>query len=252
MSFLSTSMFELGFALVTAHLVGDYVLQTDRMAQSKYRWSVLLVHGLLQGAVAYLLAGRWVAWELFVVTSLTHVLIDRARISFRGGRSIALAIDQVAHLAVVGGLVFMSDSAQAWSAGTVWFGSSYLRFLVVIAGAVLCVRVAGVVIGYWVHPYLTQIEQKQSADSAAPSNRGLTNGGRVIGQWERALIFIFIGLGQTGAVGFLVAAKSIFRFGELKDRENRMEAEYITIGTLMSFGWATVVAHATWWLWARL
>ncbi|HRE03991.1 MAG TPA: DUF3307 domain-containing protein [Opitutaceae bacterium] len=249
---VTSSALELGCALVTAHLVGDYVLQTDRMAQSKYRWSVLLVHGLLQGVVAYVLAGRWEAWELFAVTSLTHILIDRARISFRGGRSFALAVDQMAHLAVVAGLVFASDSASVWSAWTVWLGPSYLRLLVLIAGAVLCVRVAGVVIGYWVQPYLAEIEMKRSADSAAPSNRGLTNGGRVIGQWERALIFIFIGLGQTGAVGFLVAAKSIFRFGELKDRENRMEAEYITIGTLMSFGWATVVAHATWWLWARL
>ena len=57
MSLFSTSAFELGFALVTAHLVGDYVLQTDRMAQSKYRWSILLAHGLPQGGVAYGLAG---------------------------------------------------------------------------------------------------------------------------------------------------------------------------------------------------
>ena len=38
-------------------------------------------------------------------------------------------------------------------------------------------------------------------------------------------------------VGFLVAAKSVFRFGELTNQQNRLEAEYITIGTLMSFSW---------------
>ena len=70
----------------------------------------------------------------------------------------------------------------------------------------------------------------------------------MIGQWERALIFLFVCSGQFGSIGFLVAAKSIFRFGELKDRDNRMEAEYITIGTLMSFGWALVSAYLTWWL----
>jgi hypothetical protein len=74
----------------------------------------------------------------------------------------------------------------------------------------------------------------------------------VIGQWERALIFIFVFIGQPGAVGFLVAAKSIFRFGELSDRRNRMEAEYITIGTLMSFGMAIAFSLATLFVYHRL
>jgi len=67
----------------------------------------------------------------------------------------------------------------------------------------------------------------------------------VIGQWERALIFLFVLVGQLGGIGFLIAAKSIFRFGELKDPTNRREAEYITIGTLMSFGTAMAIAYAT-------
>ncbi len=45
-------------------------------------------------------------------------------------------------------------------------------------------------------------------------------------------------------MGFFIAAKSIFRFGELKDHENRMEAEYITIGTMLSFSWG--VAYNAW------
>jgi len=60
-----------------------------------------------------------------------------------------------------------------------------------------------------------------------------------------ALIFLFVSLGQPASIGFLVAAKSIFRFGELKDRGNRMEAEYITIGSLMSFGWAITTGYLT-------
>ena len=48
--------------------------------------------------------------------------------------------------------------------------------------------------------------------------------------------------GQFAGVGFLVAAKSIFRFGELKDSENRKQAEYIIIGTFTSFLLAIVLS----------
>ncbi|MFV0501856.1 MAG: hypothetical protein ACK5MH_09735 [Bacteroidales bacterium] len=36
-------------------------------------------------------------------------------------------------------------------------------------------------------------------------------------------------------IGFLLAAKSIFRFGDLKDSKDRKLTEYILIGTLLSF-----------------
>ena len=36
-------------------------------------------------------------------------------------------------------------------------------------------------------------------------------------------------------------------FGELKDNETRMEAEYIIIGTMLSFTWALAVAWLTQW-----
>jgi hypothetical protein len=37
-------------------------------------------------------------------------------------------------------------------------------------------------------------------------------------------------------IGFLLAAKSIFRFGDLKDKQDIKLTEYILIGTLLSFG----------------
>lgn len=81
--------------------------------------------------------------------------------------------------------------------------------------------------------------------SAGERLRGLRDGGRAIGQLERALIFVFVLIDQFSAIGFLIAAKSVFRFGELRDRSNRMEAEYIIIGTLISFLWAIAAALLT-------
>jgi len=74
---------------------------------------------------------------------------------------------------------------------------------------------------------------------------GFEKGGKVIGYLERSLIFLFIFIGQPMGVGLLITAKSILRFGEIKDRENRMEAEYIIIGNLMSFGYGMFIAYLT-------
>ena len=43
-------------------------------------------------------------------------------------------------------------------------------------------------------------------------------------------------------IALLLGLKSLFRFGEIKDPANRKEAEYILIGTLLSFGFALAVA----------
>jgi hypothetical protein len=43
----------------------------------------------------------------------------------------------------------------------------------------------------------------------------------------------------------LFAAKSILRFGEVKEHKDRMFAEYVLIGTLLSFTWALLVAILT-------
>lgn len=60
---------------------------------------------------------------------------------------------------------------------------------------------------------------------------GEFNRGRVIGLLERVLLYVFILLGQFGAIGFVLAAKAFTRFKALDDRPF---AEYVLIGTLLS------------------
>jgi hypothetical protein len=47
---------------------------------------------------------------------------------------------------------------------------------------------------------------------------------------------------QPGGIGFLFAAKSILRFGEIKDSQHRKMAEYILIGTFR-LGPADLLPH---------
>lgn len=241
---------DLGLSLLTAHLLGDFVLQTSWMVREKRRFGALALHSGIVAGLSYLLCARWAAWDLAVAVWMTHACIDFLKTRVSNPRAKAFIVDQLGHLAVI---VALAKVAPHWGTFSFWtaeWGASPWWIIQVFAcGLILAVRVGGLLVGFWVQPYLDEIRQAASSEETRlKPMRGLTNGGRLIGQWERALIFLFVGLGQPASIGFLIAAKSIFRFGELKDRENRMEAEYITIGTLMSFGWAMVVSYPTWWL----
>jgi hypothetical protein len=71
---------------------------------------------------------------------------------------------------------------------------------------------------------------------------GFPSGGERIGQLERFLVYVLILIGEPNAIGFLIAAKSILRFGELK--EDRRDAEYVIIGTMWSLVCALLVSLA--------
>jgi hypothetical protein len=47
---------------------------------------------------------------------------------------------------------------------------------------------------------------------------------------------------QPAGVGFLMTAKSILRFGDVRDSSQRKHTEYVIIGTFMSFGWGLLIA----------
>lgn len=73
------------------------------------------------------------------------------------------------------------------------------------------------------------------------NDESLSNAGKYIGILERLFVFVFIITGYWEGIGFLLAAKSVFRFGDLKEAQDRKLTEYILIGTLLSFGIAIAV-----------
>jgi hypothetical protein len=81
---------------------------------------------------------------------------------------------------------------------------------------------------------------------------GLKKAGRYIGYLERFLIVTFVWSGELSAIGFLIAAKSIFRFGEIKDKQDRKLAEYILIGTFLSYSLALAASFICKWILALI
>jgi hypothetical protein len=85
------------------------------------------------------------------------------------------------------------------------------------------------------------IFSKWNIEELTEGNQSLEDAGKYIGILERLLVFVFIITHHWEAVGFLITAKSVFRFGDLKESKHRKLTEYILIGTLISFGIAILI-----------
>ena len=74
------------------------------------------------------------------------------------------------------------------------------------------------------------------SDQIQIDHKSLPNAGKYIGIIERLFVLLFIIIGRWEVIGLLITAKSVFRFNDLKESNNRKLTEYILIGTLLSFG----------------
>lgn len=83
-----------------------------------------------------------------------------------------------------------------------------------------------------IHLHSASLERKMSENKVIiPINSKKT--GAIIGFLERALILLFINIGQFSAIGLVLTAKSIVRYDMIS--KNQQFSEYYLIGTLTSF-----------------
>lgn len=235
-------------ALLAAHVLADFVLQTRWIAMRKTHAGVLALHGALVLLSAQAALGVIAAPSL-VLLALVHMAIDAIKARSPRG-PMPFLVDQAAHGVTVMALAIWQPGL--WASG---FWASLpgpaplliLHGILIVAGFVLAVRGGGFIIGLLmeaqVAPVATDLLVRPTTTGQA---RGLPEGGLTIGWLERSLIFVLILAGQPGAIGFLIAAKSILRFGTVA--EDRAASEYVIIGTLASFGWALGVTLSMMWL----
>jgi len=238
--------------LLLAHLVGDFVLQPAALLKKKDRVLWIAIHSLIHGALAYLFLGIWREWLVPVIITASHFLIDLGKQRIKRSTLSVFLADQLLHAAVICVSVWLILIPRGVVPG--WQPllplASY-KIAAVTAAVILLIPAGGIMIDLFVQPYQKQIREHYEKEKKKPVE-GLVNGGKVIGWLERALISVFMLSGQFAGIGFLVAAKSIFRFGEFKESENRKEAEYIIIGTFASFLYAILISLALKWVLGNL
>jgi hypothetical protein len=246
-------MLETAVALVLAHLLADFVLQTDAMVRDKGRPLVLLGHVGIVTAATWATLGFAPVPLLLLIVAATHFAFDLAKqrsAAARRARGVepgfsAFATDQAAHLAVIA--VVAGLWPGAWSAG-LWADPAVLaRLPTFVRLPEAMALVAGLLATVWTGGYAVRelmAGLKLPIDPATDTS--LPQGGQLIGRLERLMILMLLLADQPDGIGLLIAAKSILRFNELaREASDRRASEYVIIGTLASFAWAIATAWAT-------
>ena len=213
--------------LIAAHVIGDFFLQTDKICEGKYakggkRFAYLVIHSGINALLAYVFVGMWSCWEIPIVVFFTHYLIDYIKSAVGNGSVWLFVTDQLAHLAVITVLWGWLTGADL-CIGCDWL-SDY-RIWIVALCYMLALKPASILLGTFIAKWTPANNDKNS----------LPNAGAWIGYLERVLILTFMLVGCMEGIGFLLAAKSIFRFGELTKAREVKITEYVMIGTLSSF-----------------
>ncbi|ELB2104502.1 DUF3307 domain-containing protein [Vibrio parahaemolyticus] len=227
-------------SLFLGHIVGDFFLQPDRWVKekldnkikSKYLVLHSFVHGVISGLIfSALLWGYTTSpvinfFFVFGFVSVSHWCIDVIK-TYLNRRYIWFVLDQVSHVLILAiltyGMVYDREIDNIFN----WLKTiDYSIVLPILISYMLMLKPTAVLVGEVLNKWTMQVN--------GSANKGLKDAGKYIGYIERILILTFVLTSQYAAIGFVLAAKSIFRMGDLRDEHDKQFTEYVMVGTLFS------------------
>ncbi|MBC8052487.1 MAG: DUF3307 domain-containing protein [Sphingobacteriaceae bacterium] len=225
--------------LILAHILGDFFLQPNSWVEEKERKKLksgkIYIHSIIHGGLILLLLWDFAYLWAAVLLAIVHLFIDALKLYSQktATKRAWFFADQALHLLSILliwnyitepqlDLRFFQNPA---------FWNNLTAVLVLSFPSSILIRV---LIAKWT-PDATRLGSTKAQTS-------LQSAGQFIGIMERLLVFIFIYTNHFEAIGFLIAAKSIFRFGDLKEGNDLKLTEYILIGTFLSFGIAVLIS----------
>ncbi|SEQ52327.1 Protein of unknown function [Hyunsoonleella jejuensis] len=215
--------------LLLAHLIGDFFLQPQKWVREKEKEKLkspkLYFHVLIHIAVTAVLLWDVSLWPIVLIIGISHLIIDGLKLLVQKKKTKRrlFFVDQLLHVLVL--LLCYYFTFNSVSDFDFRFTANQLRLITCLLFLTIPVSII-----------MKTIFLKWDISELTINNKSLKDAGKYIGILERILVFIFIITNHWEAVGFLITAKSVFRFGDLKESKSRQLTEYILIGTLISFG----------------
>lgn len=220
--------------LILAHLIGDFFLQPQKWVKDKEKKKLksvwLYVHVAIHIALMFLIVWDLSYALLILCVGLIHLIIDALKLSLqkKKNKRFYFFLDQILHFISIIALISLFKEGFELN---LTLGGNLLLLTICLAFLTMPTSII-----------MKTIFSKWDISKLTKGNESLKDAGKYIGILERILVFIFIIVGHWEAVGFLITAKSVFRFGDLTASKERKLTEYILIGTLISFGIAIIIS----------
>jgi hypothetical protein len=236
--------------LLFVHIVGDFYLQTENMAEKKKtHFSYLGLHFLsiilLTIASVFAFYKKEMLWYLAAFI-LSHILIDTikyiitSKMANKNTSARLYWVDQMLHIAVILiiSIIYRANNPLLDTWHIFSFSGKFPRD---IAKYILIVLMI-------LKP--TNITFRELFSHIKPNSRDVNddfnnlkivgvsikeetyNIGKLVGNMERLLVVILLSLGQYTAIGLVFTAKSITRYEKIT--KDKVFAEYYLLGTLFS------------------
>ncbi len=222
--------------LLFAHLLSDFILQTKQMCRGKKKEGWIkcryqIFHGLIHAVMTYLFIAQWNNWLIPIIIFITHLSMDFLKSTYLKDQLQTFIIDQLFHVSVIFilWLFLYNNNGFLWE----WISNNWgnVHLWCIVTAYLLILKPTSIFLNLFIKRWTPEENRTQS----------LPNAGKWIGYLERILILTFILTGNMEGVGFLLATKSIFRFGELNKAKDIKITEYVLIGTFASFTIAILI-----------
>lgn len=215
---------ELIVKLLLVHVISDFFLRSQKCSDLRKEHTIMGtlssgIHALWVALLTYMIVANWHCWWMPLSIFLTHWIIDVYYNRQNNGDVATFIISQTLHIFVICLVCyfyigFPPIRHATPNADCMLYTLSYLS---VLAPSSVLIKL-----------FTKQWEPENNTTS-------LPNAGKWIGYLERILILTFIYAGHIEGIGFLLAAKSVFRFGDLNRAKDVRTTEYVLLGTFLSF-----------------
>lgn len=236
-------LYQLILLQVLAHLLADFIFQSQGWSERKnrkpftrhhvYHVLVVFILSCLLSLDDHFLGAAFILTVIHFFTDvLKSYLVLQAK--KKGTNKSYFFTDQFIHLFF---LIIIPVAYQHWY-GIHFVTDIPLKSIAIVTAFVFCSKPANIYVKNILTVFAIAVPTEEHPTVVRPevqnTEKSLPNAGKLIGIMERFLTLSLILVGQYGAVGLIVAAKSILRF-----KDTQMN-EYILVGTLVSFGLAVL------------
>lgn len=233
-------LYQLLLLQLSAHLVADFTFQSQKWSDGKSKKSLTryhFYHIIVVFLFAYVFSFDFKFWPAALSLSVLHLVTDivksylHTKANSRTKKNVYFFVDQIIHIVLI---VTISTLYH------ILFEIDFLldvdlKIIAALTGFIFCSKPANILIKRILIAFYIELPVGNDEKSDESSDeKSLPNAGKLIGITERFLTLALIIVGQYGAVGLVIAAKSILRYNSAQ------KSEYILVGTLLSFSFATL------------